>query len=136
VKIFNYFNECYFEYMEEKEKDSTIILSEIYQNLKNSYEFLFDIIMKLSPKIDEKSENFKTQLENAYKSSLLNNNNNEGDNFKTILLEKESLIKQYDEDKQFLQEKIERLERENKLITDKLLKSAKNLTTNESINKR
>jgi len=122
--------------MEEKEKDSTIILSEIYQNLKNSYEFLFDIIMKLSPKIDEKSENFKTQLENAYKSSLLNNNNNEGDNFKTILLEKESLIKQYDEDKQFLQEKIERLERENKLITDKLLKSAKNLTTNESINKR
>lgn len=136
MKIFNYFNECYFEYMEEKEKDSTIILSEIYQNLKNSYEFLFDIIMKLSPKIDEKSENFKTQLENAYKSSLLNNNNNEGDNFKTILLEKESLIKQYDEDKQFLQEKIERLERENKLITDKLLKSAKNLTTNESINKR
>ena len=41
--------------------------------------------------------------------------------------ERELIIKQFQEEKMILQEKIDRLEKENKLITEKLLKNAKDI---------
>lgn len=137
MKIFSYFNESYFEYMKSKEKDSTLILDEVFKNLKNSYEFLYEIVMKLNPKIEEKTESFKTQLDSAYKLSLSNNNNNtNAELVQKLQTEMNQLIKQYDEEKELLQDKIDKLEKENKIITEKLIKNAKGLTTKEAINRR
>ena len=122
--------------MEGKERESSLILDEILKNIKDSFESIYDIIMKLYPKIEEKAESFKIQLENAYKIPVQTDGNTYmEEKLKTVTNEKEYLVKQHDDEKSFLLDKIERLERENRIMTDKLIKSAKGLTTNE-LNKK
>ena len=118
--------------MEGREKESSIILDEILKNFKESFESIFDIVMKLNLKIEEKAEYFKIQLENAYKIPVQTDGSGYlEEKVKNLTNEKEFLVKQHEDDKQFLLDKIERLEKENKVMTDKLIKSAKGLTTNE-----
>ncbi len=135
MKIFTYFNESYFDYMEGKEQDSSLIPKEVLNNIKNCFENMYGIIMKLYPKIEEKAESFKIQLENAYKNPTYTDGSSYlEEKLKNLTNEKEFLIKQHEEEKQFLQDNIERLERENKIMTDKLIKNAKSLTSNEQGN--
>jgi len=120
--------------MESREKDSTIVLDEILKNIKESFESIYDIIMKLYPKIEEKAESFKIQLENASKSPLQTDGSAYmEEKIKNLTNEKEFLIKQHEDEKQYLLDKIERLEKENRMMTEKLIKNAKSLTTNEVI---
>jgi len=116
--------------MKGKEKDSTLILDELLQNMKTSFKFLFEILVKLDPKIEEKSKSFKVQLDLAYKTSL---NNNQEDKIKNLIYENEMLIKKYEDEKAFFLERIDKLEKENKVITENMLRSARVLTTNEVI---
>jgi hypothetical protein len=55
------------------------------------------------------------------------------DKIKLATKERDALIKQHEDEKQFLLEKIERLEKENKIITDKLLKNARDIINTNNI---
>ena len=76
----------------------------------------------------------KNQLETALKeaSGIDSSIQTLEEKIKQLLKEKEFLIKQHMDERELLTEKMQRLEQENKLITEKFLKRTKDLL-NESV---
>ena len=90
---------------------------------------LIKIIYKLYPIVDEKFQMIKMQLNEAIK----HNNNvfvelNENENkIKEDSKNKEKLINNYQERISYLESKVKQLEKENNLMSEKLLSPVKNL---------
>ena len=82
---------------------------------------IINIINKLYPKIEEEIE------KNKNKQSSMNNEIDNEDKVKALKKEKDIIEKQYQEEIAIYQAKIEKLETENKIMTEKLLQSAKNI---------
>lgn len=134
LKIFNYFNKKYLDLLEIKEPDSARILKQLFDNTAKSSELLTSIIYKLYPKINEKTNILRSQLEEALKTAQVVDKEIGGfeEKVRMATKERDMLLMQHQEEKDFLLEKIERLERENKQMTDQLLKNAKNLLNKSS----
>jgi hypothetical protein len=129
IKIFKYFTSKFLNYLETKEPESSNIIKDLSDNIIKSSDFLGSIIYKLYPKIDEKTDNLRKQLDEALKAAQIVDNEMGGfeDKIRQTQGEKDYINKQFLEEKQILQEKIERLEKENKIMTEKLLKNAKEI---------
>jgi hypothetical protein len=129
IKIFKYFKTKYLEILDTKDSDSAKVMREVVDNILKSSDFLINIIYKLYPKIDEKTDNLRKQLDEALKAAQIVDSEIGGfeEKIRSFTKERESLVKQHNEERQFLLEKIERLEKENKMITEKLLKNAKDI---------
>jgi hypothetical protein len=141
VKIFKYFSSRYCNYQDLKEVDSSKISREIVdnvvkasENLISTYGYNIDIIYKLYPKIDEKTDNLRRQLDEALKAAQVVDNQIDGFGDKMIQANKERdfIIKQHQEEKLLLLEKIDRLEKENTLMTERVLKNAKDIISNNT----
>ncbi len=132
IKIFKFFKNKFLEILEKKDADSSKIMKEIVDNILKSFDFLVNIIFKLYPKIDDKTENLRKQLDEALKAAHIVDGEIVGfeDKIKQVNKDREQLLKQHQDEKQFLLEKIERLERENKIMTEKLIKNAKDIISN------
>lgn len=93
----------------------------LFKNIFQSGERLVELINNLYPKIEEKTDTLRNQLEDAWKAAEeitdFEQKFNETKKEKDILLNDNSLMKQ----------KMLRLENENKFMTQKLLKNAKEL---------
>ncbi len=152
ILILKYFQNKYLEYMEssEIEKESTFMIKELGENIFKSSEFLIskniliiifyyllfmilflllllDIIFSLYPKIDEKTSILKKELDNAMKTSKVSDTESfkYDEKIKQLNREKDFLTDQHNEEKNILLQKIEALENENKIITEKLIQTAK-----------
>jgi hypothetical protein len=145
IKIFDYFNTKHCECQDTSNPDNSKLSKEIVENIVKSSEFLISnlllklgIIHKLYPKIDEKTDNLRKQLDEALKAAQVVDNQIDGfgDKMHQANRERDFIIKQHQEEKQIMQEKIERLEKENKIMTDKLLKNAKDIIQNNNISQR
>ena len=111
--------------LERRDPELTAILKDTNKLILNSNNSLSNIIFKLTPKIQENSENLKKQVEDAIK----NTNYLKAKEFeeKNIFMQKEKdfILSQNEIEKNMLQERIRQLENENKLMTDKLIRKAK-----------
>jgi hypothetical protein len=129
IKIGNYFLEKFIEYLDKKDLESSNIIRDVFNNNAQSSEYLQGIIEKLYPKITEKTTNLKNQLDvamreaNSVDTAIINLE----EKVKQTIREKDFLVKQHQDERQLLLEKIQRLEDENKLMTDKILKKTKDL---------
>ena len=123
------------EYLEKKDPESSIIISDVFSNNSQSSDFLQGIIEKLYPKITEKTSNLKNQLDvamreaNSVDTAILNLE----DKVKQTIREKDFIVKQHQDERQILLEKIQRLEEENKMMTDKILKKTKDLINDSMV---
>lgn len=135
IKIFKYFNIKYLDFIEKKDSESAKILRELNDNIVKSSDYLISIVYKLYPKIDEKTDTLRKQLDEALKAAQAVDTEIGGfeDKIRLATRERDFLIKQHQDDKQILQEKIDRLERENKIMTERLLKNAKEIISNNSV---
>lgn len=91
--------------------------------------YFLDIIFNLYPRIEEKANTMKKDLDEALKTiKLLENENNLlQDKINTVTKEKEFITSQHNDEKTIFLERIDNLEKENKLMTEKLIKNAKNM---------
>jgi hypothetical protein len=138
IKIFKYFSKMHCDYQDIKEPESSKLAREVTDNIIKASEFLTSIIYKLYPKIDEKTDNLRRQLDEALKAAQVVDNQIDGFGDKIVQANKERdfIIKQHQEERIILLEKIERLEKENKMMTDKLLKNAKEIISNNNTSYR
>ena len=119
--------------LDEKNKEiGKILIDSIF----SSAEKLIGIINNLFPKIEEKTETLRNQLEEAWKA--IDENSCYEQKYKELFKEKEML----NNENNLIQNKLKKLENENKLMTEKLIKNAReiytknkeNLTTSNSNN--
>ena len=130
LSIYSFFTHKFLEFLQtQNEKDTFDLIKEIHDNISKSYNMLIKIIYKLYPIIDEKIQMLKMQLNEAIK----HNNNvfvelNENENkIKEEGINKEKLINNYQERISYLESKVKQLEKENNLMSEKLLSPVKNL---------
>ena len=135
IKIGNYFAEKFIEYLDKKDPESSSIINDVFDNNSQSSDFLHGIIEKLYPKITEKTNNLKNQVEIALRETNTVDNAIQSleDKVKQTLREKDFIVKQHQDERQILLEKIQRLEEENKMMTDKILKKTKDLINDSMI---
>jgi hypothetical protein len=135
IKIGNYFIDKFIEYLEKKDPESAGIVKDIFLNNSQSSENLQGIIEKLYPKITEKTTNLKNQLDVAMReaNSVDNAILNLEEKVKQTIREKDFLVKQHQDERQLLLDKIQRLEEENKVMTDKILKKTKDLVNDSMV---
>lgn len=134
IKISKFFIEKFVEYNEKKDPESSSIFKEIFNTISVSNSSIFNLLEKLYPKITEKTNILKNQLETALKeaSGIDNSIQTLEEKNKQLIKEKDFMVKQHVDERDLLLEKIQRLEQENKLITDKFIKRTKDLV-NESV---
>ena len=117
-KLQKYLSEKFIEKLDEKNKEiGNLLFKNIFETAKN----LNEIINLLYPKIEEKTESLRNQLEEALKSN-------------EDLSDYEQKLKEVNKEKEFLnnekiiiQNKLDLLENENKIMTEKLLNNAKEI---------
>ena len=117
-KLQKYLSEKFIEKLDEKNKEiGNLLFKNIFETAKN----LSEIINLLYPKIEEKTESLRNQLEEALKSN-------------EDLSDYEQKLKEVNKEKEFLnnekiiiQNKLDLLENENKIMTEKLLNNAKEI---------
>lgn len=134
-KIFYYFYEKLQQTNQSAhDSDSSQLARDLTKNIKESSDQLINIIMKLYPKISEKTDNLKQQLEEALKGAQVVDNEITSfeDKIRQATNERDLIIKQTQEETQMLREKVERLEKENKIMTEKLLENAKRMITSNN----
>lgn len=111
--------------LERRDPDLVSILKDTNNLILNSSYSLTEIIFKLTPKIQENSETLRKQFDEA----LQNTNYYKGEEIKEkvsyLQKERDFLISQAEIDKNMLREKITQLENENKIMTDKIIRKAK-----------
>jgi len=131
IKIYKYF----FDTLTEKaqpfnsDSESFALLKDLNEKLKINSDLMCDVMYKLYPKINERTENLKKQLEEALKGAQVVDEEIKTFEEKIILSNKERdfVISQSREEKESLLIRIETLESENKIMTEKLLQNAKML---------
>ncbi len=116
--LYKYLSEQFIEKLNEKYKG---IASLLFNNIFNYGEKLIKIINLIHPKIEEKFESLRSQLEEALKSS--DNNIEFEQKLKTVKKEKDILSNENN----LIQNKLILLENENKLMSEKLLNNAKEI---------
>jgi TolA-binding protein len=136
LKIGYYFIERFLEYVEKKDPDSANIVREITKNNNDSSDNLLMIIEKLYPRLTEKTTALKNELDNALNKaqSIDTTINAMEDKLRQAQREKEFLIKQHQDEKQILLEKIHKLEEENKMMTERILKKTKDMVNESFVN--
>ena len=124
-KLQKYLSDRFIERLEDKNQEIGKLL---FKNIFKSGEILVKLINTLYPKIEEKTENLRNQLEEAWKAAEEINDYEK--KYKLIYKEKQLLENNYS----LLKSKIEKIENENKLMTQQLLKSAKDIYTKNKEN--
>ena len=118
---------------ENDKKEISKKINEIFSLLFNS---LFNIIKELNNKIKNFNKINNKKLEIFL--DFLNDNNNESNNNNNNSDDYNKLLKKYNEEKEYYSIKIESLQKENKYITDSLIKKgidlANSTTSNKGIN--
>lgn len=131
LSIYSFFYQTFITFLEKKDNEVAKLSNIISTNITKSYLTLIKLIYKLYPKITEKTQSLKTQLDEALKlSQNAINYNNDIDRLEEkekMIKEKDILLVQYQEQISMLQTKVSQLENENKIITDKVIKNAKNI---------
>ena len=126
LELEKYLAEKFLTYLDENNKNIGEIL---FKSIFKSGERLVNLMNNLYPKIEEKTDGLRTQLEEAWKSAEdigdYENKFNEMKKLKDIASGENEILKM----------KINKLENENKMILDKLLNKNKNIldNNNESI---
>lgn len=130
--IFKFFQDKLIWMIEKTDPELVGILKDVAFFLDDSQNSCYDLFYKLKGKIEEKFEIIKKHTDDTNKTSeeMIISMRNQLESTKR---EKDLLIKSYEEEKEILLEKIARLESENSLMTEKLIKSAKN-SCDESYN--
>jgi hypothetical protein len=121
--------------IERRDPETGAILNDTMSYIKESHEAMYDLLSKLNVKIEEKIENYRRQTEEAIKAA---NNNPKLSQVEELerqleqaLKQNEFLTKQSEDERNLLLDKIERLEMENKNMTEKIIKKAKDLSSDE-----
>jgi len=112
--------------IERRDPDLVTILKDTNNLILNANNSLTDIIFKLNPKIKETSEGMKKQFEEAIKNTNYYKTKEFEEKIAYLQKEKDFLISQSEIEKNMLKEKIIQLETENKLMTEKIMRKAKN----------
>ena len=130
-KILNYFNTKYCTYLQLKDVESAEISKKINDHYFETSAKIVGIINKLYPKIEEETGKvrkvqgmFSYSQGNTETDRRINQLEEKIRNFKN---EKELLIKQFQDEISIYQNKIDRLESENKIMTQKLIQNAKQI---------
>lgn len=103
-------------------------------NLKKKL-IILDVVTLLHPIIDEKFDILKKELNDASKSAKVFDSRLYSDleeKIKSLSNEKDFLLQEHIKEKTFYIQKIEALEHENKIMTEKLIKNAKKLISDTS----
>jgi hypothetical protein len=123
--------------MEKKDKEISKIMTDTNHLINTCHLSLVDIVVSLNPKIEEKLNHYKEQTDIKNRSSNQNQSTTSISELENKLLksisEKEFIIKQNDEEKKILLDRISRLEQENKIMTEKVIKKAKDLINSSEI---
>ena len=128
LSLYSFFNEKFLTYLDSKD-DSGKLGRMINENITKSYLLLIKIIYKLYPKINEKTQTMKMQIEEAMKAAQ-NDDMVYDDKVKQVIKEKDLLLMQCQEEINMLNTKIAKLENENKIMTEKFINSAKSIINN------
>ena len=124
-KLQKYLSDKFIERLEDKNQEIGKLL---FKNIFKSGELLIKLINNLYPKIEEKTDNLRNQLEEAWKAA--DEINDYEKKYKLIYKEKQLLENNYS----LLKSKIEKIENENKMMTQQLLKNAKDIYTRNKEN--
>ena len=123
LKLEQYLADKFLTYLDESTRNIGEIL---FNSIFKSGERLVNLMNNLYPKIEEKTDGLRTQLEEAWKSAEdigdFENKFNEMKKLKDIVSGENEILKM----------KINKLENENKMILDKLLNNARNIDNNNN----
>jgi hypothetical protein len=131
MSIYSFFHSKLLSIIERRGDVETVeILRETTKFMLEANELLSDLITKLSPKIEEKLDSYKSQCEEMLRLST--NTTTEMEELKKELLnseeEKRFILSQHEQEKNLLIDKISKSENENRIMTEKLLQKAKILS--------
>jgi hypothetical protein len=110
-----------------KDSKTVSILNETNKNIQSAQKGLYDLINKLNPTIEAKTERIKKQAEESTASGYLKQIESLQRKLNDVSNEKEAILRHCEEDKQFLMERVKQLEQENSTMTEKLIKKAKDV---------
>ena len=125
-KIQKYLAKKFVAKLREEDKEVANLL---FDNIFESGNNLVELINNLYPKIEEKTETLRNQLEDAWKAAEEITDYEE--KYKIVNKEKELISNE----KNLMKDKLERLETENKIMTEKLIKNAKDIVAVTMTNK-
>ena len=113
------------------DKENSSLGSYLFKIIFQTADKLVDLINNLYPKIEEKTDNLRHQLEEAWKAAgEISDYEAKYKNIKNIKIILESNI-------ELLQKKLNKLEKENKILTQKLKQNTKNIIKkNDKANKK
>ena len=119
------------KYLNYLDKENSSLGNYLFKIIFQTSDKLVDLINNLYPKIEEKTENLRHQLEEAWKAAgEISDYETKYKNIKNIKVILESDI-------ELLQKKLNKLEKENKILTQKLKQNAKNIIKkNDKANKK
>ena len=120
-----YLAEKFLTYLDESNKNIGDIL---FNSIFKSGERLVNLMNNLYPKIEEKTDGLRTQLEEAWKSA------EDIGNFENKFNEMKKLKDIVSGENEILKMKLNKLENENKMIMNKLLNNNKNIDSNNNNN--
>lgn len=125
-KIQKYLSKKFLSKLSDEEREiGNLLLDNIFESGNN----LVELINNLYPKIEDKTETLRNQLEDAWKAAEEITDYEE--KYKIANKEKELISNE----KNIIQNKLERLETENKIMTEKLIKNAKDIVAVTMTNK-
>ena len=135
LKILNYFNNKLLTFLKLQDEDNANIIEKINDHFFKTSMKLINIITKLNPKIEEETAKLKQKANTPIQHQYIPENDAQGfeEKIKTIKKEKDLIIQQFQDEITIYQTKIERLENENKMMTQKLLQNAKSII-NQNVN--
>ena len=135
LKILNYFNNKLLSFLKLQDEDNANIIEKINDHFFKTSMKLINIITKLNPKIEEETAKLKQKENTPIQLQYMPENDAQGfeEKIKTIKKEKDLIIQQFQDEITIYQTKIERLENENKMMTQKLLQNAKSII-NQNVN--
>ena len=135
LKILNYFNNKLLTFLKLQDEDNANIIEKITDHFFKTSMKLINIITKLNPKIEEETAKLKQKVNTPIQHQYIPENDAQGfeEKIKTIKKEKDLIIQQFQDEITIYQTKIERLENENKMMTQKLLQNAKSII-NQNVN--
>ena len=119
------------KYLFYLDKENSSLGNYLFKIIFQTADKLIDLINNLYPKIEEKTDNLRHQLEEAWKAAgEISDYETKYKNIKNIKIILESDI-------ELLQKKLNKLEKENKILTQKLKQNAKNvIKKNDKVNKK
>ena len=129
LALYSFFNDKFLSYLDSKEPDTGKLGRLINDNIVKSYLLLIKILYKLYPKINERTQTMKFQIDEAIKAAQ-NEEMAYDDKVKQVIKEKDLLLMQYQEEINILQTKLAKAESENKIMTEKFINNAKNIIHN------